>query len=378
MCPVKRSHRAIMALGFVLCFLFSQCGVKQPKVEEEEITVSIHSKDLTDGLTLKADSILSGMTLEERVGQCLMPSIPSSSETHNVQTLQKWIQDYHIGGVVLHKGDLTSAKLLSEIGEDARIPLLVGIDAEWGLGMRLEDAPKYPKNGNITKESGEVALFDYGQQIARECKEIGINLVLGPVIDVTSRRTGIIGTRSFGGDPELVSAFGIAYAKGVESGGIISVAKHFPGHGGANQDSHYETAKLNRSLSALDTIDLTPFRNYISSGLSGIMAGHIQIPAIDPERKPASVSYFILTDLLQGEMGFQGLVLTDAFDMGGIKEYRASDALRAGADIILCPKDIAEEYKNLLNEVKKETLDLRIINDRCRKILFYKLIFAIM
>lgn len=367
-----------MALGFVLCFLFSQCGVKKPKVEEEEIAVSILSKDLTDGLTLKADSILSGMTLEERVGQCLMPSIPSSSETHNVQTLQKWIQDYHIGGVVLQKGDLTSAKLLSEIGENARIPLLVGIDAEWGLGMRLEDAPKYPKNGNITKESGEVALFDYGQQIARECKEIGINLVLGPVIDVTSRRTGIIGTRSFGGDPELVSAFGIAYAKGVESGGIISVAKHFPGHGGANQDSHYETAKLNRSLSALDTIDLTPFRNYISSGLSGIMAGHIQIPAIDPERKPATVSYFILTDLLQGEMGFQGLVLTDAFDMGGIKEYRASDALRAGADIILCPKDIAEEYKHLLNEVKKGTLDLRIINDRCRKILFYKLLFAIM
>ena len=378
MCPVKRSLRSIMALGFVLCFLFSQCGVKKPKVEEEEIAVSILSKDLTDGLTLKADSILSGMTLEERVGQCLMPSIPSSSETHNVQTLQKWIQDYHIGGVVLQKGDLTSAKLLSEIGENARIPLLVGIDAEWGLGMRLEDAPKYPKNGNITKESGEVALFDYGQQIARECKEIGINLVLGPVIDVTSRRTGIIGTRSFGGDPELVSAFGIAYAKGVESGGIISVAKHFPGHGGANQDSHYETAKLNRSLSALDTIDLTPFRNYISSGLSGIMAGHIQIPAIDPERKPATVSYFILTDLLQGEMGFQGLVLTDAFDMGGIKEYRASDALRAGADIILCPKDIAEEYKHLLNEVKKGTLDLRIINDRCRKILFYKLLFAIM
>lgn len=333
--------------------------------------------DFTLSALEKADSLISSMTLEEMVGQTLMPALPSSADTSSIIKLKKWIDDYHIGGIVLLKGNLKSAKLLSSIGREAKIPLFMAIDAEWGLGMRLEDAPRYPKNRQFNRETGEVVLFDYGQQIARESRETGINMILGPVVDVTSEKFGVIGNRSFGGDPNLVSDFGIAYAKGVEAGGVISVAKHFPGHGAALQDSHIQPARLNRTISAIDSIDLSPFRNYIKQGLSGIMAGHIQTPAIDPESKPASVSSTMLTDLLRGELEFQGLILTDAFDMGGIRGFHPADALNAGADIILCPVDIETTYEELLNDVRNGKLDFRIIKERCLRILFFKSLFSL-
>lgn len=333
-----------------------------------------NKQDISLSAISKADSLLVAMTLEERVGQVLMPSIPSLQDEYTIDKLKKYIKDYHVGGLVLMNGDLSSAKKIAEIGEEAVVPLFIAIDAEWGLGMRLSDAAIYPKNGNLPDTVSETAMYDYGRKIAAECKNTGINMVLGPVIDLNSVKGGIIGKRSFGSDPEKVSQLGVSYAKGLESGGIISVAKHFPGHGASVNDSHKGVVRIQRSINLLDSTDLKPFRDYISSGLSGIMAGHLSVPALDPEGTPASVSLDILSSLLREEMRFKGLIFTDAFNMEGIKGFTSTDALKAGADIILCPVDVGKDYNTLLSEIEDGNLSLEIINDRCRRILFYKIL----
>lgn len=362
------SHFSVMM--FVLCFFWG-CGEKTsaPKTEEHDFTIL---NDYTSEITRISDSILTSMTLEQRVGQCLMPSLPASSDPSTKALLHKFIEDFHVGGIVLMSGDLESAKTLSELSQSSPVPLFVAIDAEWGLGMRLLGAPVYPKNGNINLTANETDMYDYGREIARECREVGINMVLGPVVDVTNRNHGVIGKRSFGDNALRVSELGVAYAKGLESGGIISVAKHFPGHGSAVIDSHKRVAKITRDISTLDSLDLKPFRDYVSSGLTGVMAGHIEAKALDPDGKPASVSMDMLTNLLREELKFDGLILTDAFDMGGAKGFSASDALLAGADLVLSPLNVEEMYQELLEKVRNGNVPVEVINNRCRRILFYK------
>lgn len=371
-----------MTLYLLLCFYVNSCGNSQSNISQEncieESSISEELKDITSQANNVVDSILTSLSLEERVGQCIMPSLNATSNRENVNILLSYINDYHVGGVVIMKGSLENVRKMTEIGYRSKIPLFFAIDAEWGLGMRLEDAPTYPKNGFINKDAGEAFLFDYGQEIAKESREVGINMVLGPVIDLASQeRHGVIGNRSFGDNPSLVSDYGVAYAKGLEARGVISVAKHFPGHGGAINDSHEKAAILNRNITMLDSMDLRPFKEYINAGLSGIMAGHIRAKALDPDGTVASVSMDILTSLLREEMGFSGLVVTDAFNMGGAKDYTAVDAVKAGADLILCPEDVKKEYDLLLTSVISGKLDIKVINDRCRRILFYKVIFGL-
>lgn len=332
-------------------------------------------QDLTNEAWLYADSVMTHLTLEERIGQCIMPSLLSDIEPATLSLYRRYIDDYHVGGVVLLKGTVEAAQEIALIGHSAQPPLFIAIDAEWGLGMRLTDANTYPKNGQIDASVGEEGMYDYGRQIAKECKQIGINMVLGPVVDIVGQRKGFIGNRSFGADPVIVSDFGVAYSKGLESGGVMSVAKHFPGHGSATMDTHRGVGRINRNITSLDSLDLKPFRLYINSGLSGIMAGHLQALSLDPDGRPASVSMDILTSLLREEMGFKGLILTDAFDMGGAQGFSAAEAINAGADIILCPLDVKKEIMNIRESIDSGNLDVKVLNDRCRRILFYKYLF---
>ena len=343
-------------------------------VDSTENSGSGQSKvaDFEKTLWAKADSTMLSMTLEEMVGQCLMPTVFSSADEANIRLMRHYISDLHIGGVVLLSGDIESVSALSEISKEAEVPLFMAIDAEWGLAMRLEGAPKFPKNGMIAKEADEMLLFDYGNEIARECRLLGINMVLGPVADVVGEQSGIIGKRSFGANPDLVENLAVAYAKGVEAGGVISVAKHFPGHGATATDSHRSMPVVSRDILSLDSIDLTPFRGYINSGLSGIMVGHISVLSLDGSGKPATVSDIIIKNLLQNGLGFKGLILTDALNMGGASGYTSSDAIKAGADLIVAPANPEHEFYSLVRSVKEGDIKLSEIKDKCRKILFYK------
>lgn len=338
---------------------------------------SVVSVDITSMVMARADSVLSSLTLDQKVGQCFMPAIYASDDSLTMKRFRGYMSDLHVGGVVLLKGDLTSAAVMSAAGASAEVPLMMAIDAEWGLGMRLTDAPDFPRNGKLGPGADESLLFDYGVEVARECRRIGINMVLGPVVDVTENPKGVIGSRSFGGDPRLVADFGVAYARGLESGRVISVAKHFPGHGSPRGDSHKSLPVIRRSLHQLDSIDLYPFRSYIDAGLSGVMVGHLAVPAIDPESLPAAVSPVVIRGLLRNELGFSGLVLTDALNMGGVEGYASSAALVAGADIVVAPANTAQEIHNVVESVRKGEIGVEIINDRCRRILFYKILAGV-
>lgn len=362
----------------LLVILFG-CNSNQKKnnnpIETREQILSL--TDITNGAQSFADSVLSTMSLEEKIGQCFMPSIFTSADPYTLNYYKQLIEEYHIGGIVLAKGDVESAKKIAGIARENKVPLFVSIDAEWGLGMRLEDAQVFPKNGYIKKDAGENLLFDYGREIGIECREYGINMVLGPVVDIVETYGGAIGSRSFGGDATRVANLGVAYAKGLESVGVISVAKHFPGQGSSIADSHRKMAPVYKNISALDSIDFIPFKRYINSGLTGMMAGHIQLFAINPEGEPASVSPDILTTLLRDEMGFEGLVLTDAFSMGGAHGFDAYEAIAAGADLVLSPDNVKKDIAKTIEKVQSRELPLDIIDDRCRRILFFKSLFGL-
>ena len=339
--------------------------------------ISASDSDVTSIIEEMADSVLSEMTLEQRVGQLFMPAIYASDDAYTIATLRRYIDEMHVGGVVLLKGNLNSAAVMSGMGASAEVPLFMSRDAEWGLGMRLEDAPDFPRNGRLSPHADEQLLYDYGREVARECRRIGINMVLGPVIDVVENPQGVIGSRSFGGDPERVADLGVAYARGLESGNVVSVAKHFPGHGSPRGDSHRELQVIRRSLHQLDSIDLYPFRSYVDAGLSGVMVGHLAVPALDPERRPAAVSGVVIRDLLRGELGFSGLVLTDALNMGGVEGYGSSAAVMAGADIVVAPVNARQEILDMLGKVRRGEIGEEIVSDRCRRILFHKLLFGL-
>ena len=338
---------------------------------------SVVGTDLTARVMHVADSILAGMTLEEKVGQCFMPTIYSRSERRTMRRLMEYLTDLHVGGVVLLKGDLGSAARMASVGMSSAIPPFIAIDAEWGLGMRLEDAPDFPRNGRLGPKADELLLFDYGSEVARECRRVGINMVLGPVVDVSENPRGVIGSRSFGSDPRRVADLGVAYAKGVESGGVISVAKHFPGHGSPSGDSHLTLPVIRRSFHHLDSIDLYPFRVYVSSGLSGVMVGHLAVPAIDSLSRPAAVSPEVICGLLRGTLGFRGLVLTDALNMAGAGGYGAWEAIIAGADVVVGPEDTVREIADVIEKVRSGEIGLDVIDDRCRRILFYKYLMGL-
>lgn len=364
------------SLGFavsVIAFLLlsgSGCTPKRQESKQENRQV-VEKSDLTDSAYSCADSVIRIMTLEQKAAQLFMPAIYASSDPYTIAKVKEYAQ-MGVGGVILLKGDSRSAAIIADsMARWSDTPPFIAIDAEWGLAMRLKDAPRFPVNSRISEDVDEEILYEYGRELARECRRIGINMILGPVLDITSEGT-YIGRRSFGNDPERVSQLSIAYARGIESGNVMSVAKHFPGHGAARENSHHVKANIERSLQSLDSIDLMPFRRYIEQQLSGIMIGHLAFPAIDPDMLPAAVSRPVINDLLRSDLGFDGLILTDAMNMLGAEGYSADKAIDAGADIILAPADTQKEINNILAALEHGDIIENDIDIHLRRILFKK------
>ncbi|MDE6381054.1 MAG: hypothetical protein K2L11_11335 [Muribaculaceae bacterium] len=326
-----------------------------------------------------ADSIMASMTLEEMAGQLVMPAVYSDEAPSAMRLVRQYAVDAHVGGVVLLKGSVPAARAIADtLRSMLRVPPFIAIDAEWGLAMRLEGTPEFPRNGRISPLADETVMFDYGFELARECREVGVNMVLGPVLDVLppgKRRSGI-GSRSFGSDAERVASLGVAYAKGVEAGGVMSVAKHFPGHGSADADSHKRLPVVDKTREELESSDLHPFREYISNGMGALMTGHLFVPALDAEEEPVTVSRTILVDFIREELGFEGLIVTDAINMAGAGGCSAADALTAGADIVLAPSNTEDELLNIVKAVESGHMPVAVLRDRVRRVLFFKYFMA--
>lgn len=369
------TSRIAILFFFLLILLSHGCRGRAGEGGEEESRHSGDVADLTEVALRWADSVCVSLTLRQKAAQVVMPAVFASNDPWTLRLVRQY-SDSCIGGIVLLKGDAEMAAALADSMRTWQtIPPIVSIDAEWGLAMRLRDAPRFPANSSIGVAADEDLMFDYGAELARECRLLGINMVLGPVVDV-STDGGFMSKRSLGSDPIRVADLAVAYARGLESGNVISVAKHFPGHGSVSADSHKRKGIIDKSLHQLDSIDLYPFRKWTEQRLSGIMVGHLAVPAIDSEMRPAAVSRMVISDLLRSDIGFSGLVLTDALNMGGAEGYGAADALAAGADIVVAPANTFEEVESIVRAVAGGKIPESALDSHVTRILFYKYLLS--
>lgn len=364
-------HRALSTAIVVMAALWL-CGCStRPTVQ---LGVS-EKADYTTQAKAWSDSVAAVLTDEELAGQMLMPALYSSSDSATLRRLGEYVDSLHIGGVMLLKGDTASVlAITAQLRRLSTTPPLVAIDAEWGLGMRLKDAPSYTPFSRLPDSISDVRLYDYGYSVGRQARHLGLNVIFGPVLDVVSVPGSAMDFRSLGSDPQRVADLGIAYARGLEDATVISVAKHFPGLGGTRLDTHRTMPVSTSSRQRIDSLDLPPFRRYASSGLSGIMVGHISMPALDTVRRSAAISPMVINSLLRGEIGFSGLVFTDAMNMRGLGkvEYPALQAILSGADILVAPPDTYAAAAEITNAIKTGLLPRDVVRERVSRILFFK------
>ena len=373
---------ALLLTMTLLPALLPSCAPKTQETAEEETTPEPEGPaDMTEEAELWADSICDGMSLEEKLAQMVMPAVYAASDSVSLERLRWYAEDLKVGGILLLKGDAGSASVMADTLDAIRdrVPYSPGsflaVDAETGLGMRFSDAPLFPWNSEVDRSVGDQTFFEYGQEVGREARITGINMVLGPVVDVDrdERKGGsVMKRRSLGSDQLRVAELSLAYARGLESQGVASVVKHFPGHGPTSSDSHEVMPKITTPRDELYAIDLMPFRTVVQNGLSCIMVGHIWAEALDSVKRPASFSPVVINDLLRGEMGFKGLVLVDAVGMGGARGYTGADAIAAGADLIIAPPDTEKELAGLLKAVEEGKLTQETVDESVKRILFYK------
>ena len=379
----KCSYAAALLVPLLLLFTLSAASLGPiPALSESNDTKAMHIAPEEEGaLTCWVDSVLQQLSLEEKIGQLLVYTIAPDESQANSKLLETVIRKYKIGGLLFSGGNATvQARLTNKAQQLSRVPLMITFDGEWGLAMRLKDTPKFPRNSVLGCITNTHLLSDYGREVARQCQEMGVQVNFAPVADVNiNPKNPVINTRSFGEIPDSVAHKVAAYSMGLESGGVLSVAKHFPGHGDTQTDSHHALPVLHFSRARLDSVELVPFRHYIRAKLNGIMVGHLSVPSIDASGKPASLSSLIVDGLLKQEMGFDGLVFTDALAMKGVAGSSAVclEALKAGNDMLLAPRNLQSELPAILKAVKKGVLSEEEITARCRKVLTYKYILGL-
>ena len=327
-----------------------------------------------------ADSVMEGLSLEDRIAQMIMVQAYSNMSEAHVKSVSKMISRYHVGGVAFFQGDpVSQAALTNRYQEESETPLLIAIDGESGLGMRLKNTITYPQQMALGAITDHELIHQMGEDIAWQMKRLGVHLNFAPVADVNNNPSNpVINTRSFGEDPENVARKVVALMSGMQEGGLLVAAKHFPGHGDTDTDSHHSLPVVPYGRDRLDSLELYPFRAAILRGLSGVMVAHLQVPGLDErENRPATVSDRVVSGLLKGELDFRGLVITDALNMKGLSSYfepgiREMEAVKAGNDILLMPSDVGLAIKEIKAAVKKGEILPERINESCRKILLAK------
>jgi beta-glucosidase-like glycosyl hydrolase/CubicO group peptidase (beta-lactamase class C family) len=360
-----------------ILFLFSCCACCLATLSQVE--PSLYRLTDREQMNHWADSVFDAMSYDERIGQLFMVVANPTSDRLNMQKLTRYIDSLRIGGVLFSKGaPTTQAEVTNRLQQASRVPLLIALDGEWGLSMRLSGTTRFPRNMMLGAIENDSLIALYGEEVGRQCREMGIHINFAPSLDVNSNTENpVIGTRSFGENPQAVADKGIAYSRGLEKAHVLSVAKHFPGHGDTSEDSHFALPIVGHDKEQLDSIELLPFKRYIGEGFAGIMTAHLYVPALDKTRNnPASYSQPIVTELLKKEYGFQGLLFTDALAMKGAAVGKADNpsvrALLAGNDILLAPAAPITDFRAVKQAIEEGVLDLKEIEARCLKILRYK------
>jgi len=357
----------------VFFLIYSSCVLSQ---------VSDSPLDASSKARQKAwvDSTYSSLSLKEKIGQLYMVQVFSNQDETTLKSILNQIKKYHIGGLIYSEGGpLRQVLLNNKLQAASKVPLLIGMDAEWGLNMRLDSTYAFPWNMTLGAIKDLDLIRQTGKHIGEHCKRIGVHFNFAPVVDInTNPKNPIIGVRSFGEQKEVVSSHSLALMEGMQSSGVMANAKHFPGHGDTDSDSHKTLPTISFSKERIDSLELYPYKSLFSKGLSSVMVAHLNVPSLDDRlNHPSSLSYPIVTELLQKKLGFKGLIFTDALDMKGVSNFSSPgevdlQAFLAGNDVMLMSVDVDQGINTLLKALESGVISEKRLAHSVKKILSAK------
>ena len=332
---------------------------------------------LATGKEVWVDSVYKSLSEEERIGQLFMVAAYSGGKNYNEEQITTLIKAHQIGGLIfMQGGPARQAILNNRYQRMAQVPLLIGMDAEWGLGMRLDSVKNFPRQMMMGATHNPLLVYNMAAAVAGQCKRLGVHIDFAPDVDVNNNPANpVINSRSFGEDKTWVAKLGVAYMQGLQQNGVIACAKHFPGHGDTNVDSHKDLPLITKSVDDLDTLELYPFRKLIDAGVKSIMVAHLEVPALDTTpHVPTTLSKPTVTGLLKEKLGFQGLVITDALGMQGVTKYFPAGetdlrAFEAGNDILLFSQDVPTALAKIKNALDSGVMPMTMLETSVKKIL---------
>lgn len=351
----RMAHKQLLFL--LLLFIVSYHVVAQPANKTVPLPKPVSEKNNW------VDSVYNSLTLNQKIGQLFMIAAYSGGEKYNQPLIEKLINENGIGGLIFMQGTpIAQAEQCNRYQLQSKVPLFIGMDAEWGLGMRLTGVRDFPRQLMLGAMQDSTLVYKMGSAIANQCRRMGVHIDFAPVVDINNNPNNpVINFRSFGENKFKVANYGIQYMRGLQDNGVMACAKHFPGHGDTDADSHKDLPQINKSIPQLEALEFFPFKKLIDNGVQAVMIAHLQIPSIDDrEHTPTTISDKAVTNLLKHQMGFNGLIFTDALNMQGIAKYYDPGmidlkAFQAGNDVLLFSQDVAtgiEKIKQALNDGK--------------------------
>ena len=326
------------------------------------------------------DSVYNNMTFDQRVGQLFMVAAYSNKDTVHTNSVERLIKNYNIGGLIfLQGGPMRQAKLTNRYQATSKVPLFIGIDAEWGLAMRLDSVNRFPWNMTLGAIQDLKLIEKVGAEYGKQSRRMGIHFNFAPVLDInTNPRNPIIGNRSFGEDKVNVTNRALALMKGIQREGVFATGKHFPGHGDTEVDSHVSLPTVNFSKERIQDVEFFPYKKLFLEGLASVMVAHLNVPSLESrENYPSSISYNVVTNILQGELGFKGLIFTDALNMKGASDFKQPgeidlEAFLAGNDVLLFAENVPWALEKICVAYQDSLISETRLAHSVKKILKFK------
>ena len=367
-------------ISCILVFIFGCVGYLQAQFSPKNIT-----KDLDKKAVKYADSLYAKLSMDERIGQLYIVALYTNKDQNHISGVRKLVEQERIGGIILMQDDAEQEiALVNEFQKKSRVPMLFGMDAEWGLYQRIKTAHKFPWAMTLGAIQDNNLVYEMASKIAEDAKKMGIYWNFAPVVDVnTNPKNPIIGNRSFGSDVQNVIAKALAYAQGLQDNGVLAAIKHFPGHGDTDVDSHLDLPVVKHSLERLNKIELAPFKALMDKKIGGAMIAHLYVPQLEKGKNiPASISYDIVTNLLKNKFRYEGLVITDALNMNAVaKKYPAGEldlrAFKAGNDVLLFSQDVPTGKKLIKEAIQKGEISEKRLEESVKKILKTKYLLGL-
>ena len=359
---------SLIIITFISQFYFPQY---QPK--------NLSSSDLKKANDW-VDKTYNALSQEEKLGQLFIVALYTNKDEAHINQIRNIVLNDKIGGLILMQDDATrEINLVNEFQSKSKVPLMIGMDAEWGVFQRIAKAHKYPWAITLGAIQDKNLIHNMASKIAEDCKRMGINWDFAPVVDVnTNPNNPIIGNRSFGSDVNNVVSSALAYSNGLQDNKVLGAIKHFPGHGDTDKDSHLDLPVVSHNMERLEKTELAPFKALMDKGIGGVMVAHLYVPSLESEKGiPASISKKIITGLLKEKYGYKGLIITDALNMGAVaNKFKAGEldalAFKAGNDIMLFSQDVATGKRLIQKAIDNKEISQSRVEESVKKILLTK------